>query len=1091
MILICRLISSGRIHISNNKSLLASQEKELADLQKSYNKNKSSMSEGDAREAKAEIYALQESILETKASIADLQSELNNIEVKKLEISLDKLQTKANELEDAISLKEAKGLSATADDYVALIKNSQKQIDNLERQNELLRKQQEQYSTNSEKYEELRKQIEDNEAAIREAEKAQIEWNNAIADIPIQELEKALELTEAISDYNKSVVDLKIASGQVVTEEDYLRQIKDENDKLRDLQEERELIYSYYQKALESEDGTYAGKTADEWKKEWVELDTEINQVKIDIIELEDEIDNIDIKRLTNEMSELEHQASKLQNTLDMKELNGQKVTASDYQGLISNSQMQVANLESQNRLLQQQLLEVEKGSDKYYEIQEQIQDNEEAIARCRKEQAQWNEEMKNLPVKQLQAELEVIESQMDSIQNSIDIKETKGIKATEQDYRKLISASQDQIINLSQQNALLKQQQAQCEVGSEKYNELQQQINSNTNAIEQARKNQAEWNVAIENLPLERLEDALDLLDAIDEKTKSEVELKVATGQDLTEADYQSQISDNNNQINNLENQRLEATMNYKKALASSDGVYGGKTADEWKAIINETDASINNLRIENEELKDSLRDDVYWRQFERMHDESERTRDVLDGISDLIDDDMTFDSDGNLTQYGIDKIALLTKQYELARKEVRNYTNDIENLNKLYADGQYSEEEYKEKLAELQSGLLDAASDMKNYQDSIIDMYKERDQAELDALYEIIDKRREALDAKKSYYSFDKTIRGKTKDIQELQAQLAALEGITGAEAAAKRAKLQAELSDAQEDLDDTLKEHEFEIAQESLDAMKDTLQDAFDDRWDNISSDMDEVQKLMNEANQIAESSAAQVNTSLNDLLNYYGINASATEIDAVSGIGYNNGYSGGSDYPGNSSNANNSGIASDISDAFSDAIGDTEKNVDSIKSILESIYNGNNLQFGSIQNLFNGWNGKTNYNIDDFKNLFSNSFNMASIDMNTIKDVLNQIQNITPELIGENIATTKDFYSELVKVGDRSIPALEKLTENQVGNLSMNIDKMFNVEDMDSGILDNPQKLNTLCETMYKYVDQRMAAELRRYGINKKV
>ena len=60
------------------------------------------------------------------------------------------------------------------------------------------------------------------------------------------------------------------------------------------------------------------------------------------------------------------------------------------------------------------------------------------------------------------------------------------------------------------------------------------------------------------------------------------------------------------------------------------------------------------------------------------------------------------------------------------------------------------------------------------------IIDMNKKLAQSELDALLKLIDARNDALIAKKNYYDYDKTIKDKTKDIQALQAQIGALEGV-----------------------------------------------------------------------------------------------------------------------------------------------------------------------------------------------------------------------------------------------------------------------------------------------------------------------
>lgn len=235
-----------------------------------------------------------------------------------------------------------------------------------------------------------------------------------------------------------------------------------------------------------------------------------------------------------------------------------------------------------------------------------------------------------------------------------------------------------------------------------------------------------------------------------------------------------------------------------------------------------------------------------------------------------------MIYDSDGNLTEFGISKVASLTKQYELARKEVQNYSKDMANLNDLYDEGQYTNEEYKEKLAELQSGLLDSAKSMKSYSDGIVDMYKDIAQAELDSLFEVIDLRSEALSKKKEYYDFDKTIRGKTKDIKSLEAQVAALENVNTAEAKVQRAKLNAELTEAREDLDDTINNHVLEISQDSLNDLKETLQEAFDERFKNLPADLKGISDILKSANDLVGDNTSNINDSLTTLLKHYGIN-----------------------------------------------------------------------------------------------------------------------------------------------------------------------------------------------------------------------
>lgn len=138
---------------------------------------------------------------------------------------------------------------------------------------------------------------------------------------------------------------------------------------------------------------------------------------------------------------------------------------------------------------------------------------------------------------------------------------------------------------------------------------------------------------------------------------------------------------------------------------------------------------------------------------------------------------------------------------------------------------------------------------------------------------------------------YDYDKTISSKTKDIRSLQAQIAALEGVETAEAKAKRATLQEQLSDAQDDLNDTINDHMFDLSQDSLNDMKDVLQDAFDDKWDNISGNLEEIANLMAAANTLTASSTATINDTLNELLKYYGIDPVSTGLKTT--VGYASG------------------------------------------------------------------------------------------------------------------------------------------------------------------------------------------------------
>ena len=76
---------------------------------------------------------------------------------------------------------------------------------------------------------------------------------------------------------------------------------------------------------------------------------------------------------------------------------------------------------------------------------------------------------------------------------------------------------------------------------------------------------------------------------------------------------------------------------------------------------------------------------------------------------------------------------------------------------------------------------------------------MYETQIKKENDLLQENIDKRKDALSAKEKYYDYDKTLKKKSKDINTLKSQIAALEGTSNAAAKARLEKLRAELADA----------------------------------------------------------------------------------------------------------------------------------------------------------------------------------------------------------------------------------------------------------------------------------------------------
>lgn len=474
-------------------------------------------------------------------------------------------------------------------------------------------------------------------------------------------------------------------------------------------------------------------------------------------------VNNVE-QKYTNKLNTNANKTQRIQNAQSLKTTRGLSLTASDYQKLINQSkkdqQIYSDAAEAISAQIQSNLANGywTTDSQEYKDAIQTMNEYSQHADECKIEQEEWNNAIAELPYSNLEKILSLLDSIKSNYESLLSINAAKGLTETESQYLQ-------QIANVNAEIERYKELRQQA------WNDYQTALNSTDGvyggktadewletyydydtSINNLTADIVELNNSIANLPYESFQKIIDLLESVQSYNDSAIDLKTAFGLDLDESDYEQQMSDNSQQISQYEQLRQQAYADYLKALADPEGVYGGKTANEWLAAYNEYGTTINNLTADNEKLKDSLRDDVYWRTFERAHEAAQRFHNVLSGLSDLIDDDMYFDNDGNLTEYGVAQVANLVSEYENARKEVQNYQADINNLNKLYAEGYYTEQEYTEKLNELQGGLLDSASSMKEFSDSIVQMYKNMAQSELDALMDLIDARNDALSAKKA---------------------------------------------------------------------------------------------------------------------------------------------------------------------------------------------------------------------------------------------------------------------------------------------------------------------------------------------------
>lgn len=385
--------------------------------------------------------------------------------------------------------------------------------------------------------------------------------------------------------------------------------------------------------------------------------------------------------------------------------------------------------------------------------------------------------------------------------------------------------------------------------VGDENWTNASKTIDQLDTSIQNLVNDTQELNNTKLNLQIENQKEYIETLEIVKDFYDSFLEVAEATGKTLTEADYGQSIKaleDSKREYGNL-----RKTYGEYYNLALNGGTYAGKSANEWADLYNQAVANENKKEVEIQNLHDQA-----WRAnltiYEKVNEEIERTKSLLESVKSLLDSDTFVNKDGKLTDFGKVDLALGMKEFNENIRGMENARAKYEEIQRGYANktdsyAYMSEGEYKEVLNEASQEILNYYSDNKSIVSNAYSTIQSVMQAELDALKKVIDKRKEALQAKKDYYDYDKTIKNKTKDIQSLQSQIDALAGIDGAEAKSKMAQLKAELADKQSDLEDTIQEHTYNLQVNALDELSETLQDDLDARLELLKTDFAEIIKL----------------------------------------------------------------------------------------------------------------------------------------------------------------------------------------------------------------------------------------------------
>lgn len=302
---------------------------------------------------------------------------------------------------------------------------------------------------------------------------------------------------------------------------------------------------------------------------------------------------------------------------------------------------------------------------------------------------------------------------------------------------------------------------------------EAQAALNGFRQEAAEAEKTLIELQDQLRELDLLKLQQVIDELDRTAKRLENNSDLTESKGEQVSEKDLQAQLDNANAQIQANYNKRQELLRDQAKYDVGSDKY------NEYAEEIEKLDDSIYDAMNNIEDLKNKIWE-VRWQPF---FDGQEALGDLIDQTDDLrglLNSDAFVGKNGGLTLDGIANLALISQGMNAAKQQISNYRKALEKLQQDLDNGNISTQEFEESSKKFMDEIASSTSKIESYKDEIVSLYTNMLEKENEVVQTSIKNQKDLLSSKKENDDYDRNVRKKTKNINSIQAQIAALEGV-----------------------------------------------------------------------------------------------------------------------------------------------------------------------------------------------------------------------------------------------------------------------------------------------------------------------
>lgn len=410
--------------------------------------------------------------------------------------------------------------------------------------------------------------------------------------------------------------------------------------------------------------------------------------------------------------------------------------------------------------------------------------------------------------------------------------------------------------------------------------------IKEGSNEFYSAMSQIAEAQDALIEATLKKYQDIIDNLDRISTTLDNSIALKEARGEPITEEEYQRPLEVANEQIDELYKKREQ--------LLKQQAIYdvGSELYDDYADQIADVDDEIYGLLGDIEDLKDKIWE-VRWEPFFDGMEAAENLRNEMDQVRDLLDSDAFVDENGGLTSEGITNLGLISSAMNVEKQRVRDLNEAIVKLSEDLDNGNISTSEYEEQLKDFTDQIYESTGVISDYQSEIIDLWQTQLEAENEVIQSSIDKHKELLQAKKDNDSYSRNVKDQTKEINQIRAEISALQGVNNESAKAELKRLQSQLAEAEQSLSDLQSDREYEVRQAGYDGLSEDLDQALEDSLNSVKYNADAQERVISEMLSRVVSNYKDAYSQINQIIANTGIVPSDQFQQVIDNIGSQSG------------------------------------------------------------------------------------------------------------------------------------------------------------------------------------------------------